>query len=383
MARLVITKDNATPLIEIFTWFCLTVTILTVIARLITRHYTLRQFNFDDYFIFISLLFTSAQSGAILIAASNGLGQRLDSLSSSQVSSLLKSQYASTFLFIASVYFAKLSLISYLRGLSLSKIDRRSSLVTGWVVTLWATIAIFTTAFQCHLPRSWDFINNACFNRTSWAYFVAILNGLTDMILVILPSMIVLRLQLATRKKAVLLFFFMARLIVIAAIIPQVTYLDRTSNTPDPIHSTWPVTICTQIVQCLSTVTTCVVYLKPFLDSVQTGFIQVNDLRRKQVPGFGYRPEQQDQKNHLSHTKYGWSSQRVWSRSSNTKSQRCTEIEMQLNPNVGLQELGTKTDVGPGRCDEWNSGGDSSGEAHSQDRIVLTTTVTVQDHDKK
>ena len=139
-------------------------------------------------------------------------------------------QYASTFLYIASIYFAKLSVISYLRGLSLSKIDRRSSLVTGWVVTLWAAIAILTAAFQCHLPRSWDYIHNACFNRvslshhprdipelkhpkqTAWAYFVAIVNGLTDITLVVLPSMIVLRLQMATRKKAILLVFFMARL---------------------------------------------------------------------------------------------------------------------------------------------------------------------------
>ena len=84
---------------------------------------------------------------------------------------LTKSQYASTFLFIAAVYFAKLSLISYLRDLSHSKIDRRSSLVTGWVVTVWATIAILTTAFQCHLPRTWDFIHNACFNRVSLFHY--------------------------------------------------------------------------------------------------------------------------------------------------------------------------------------------------------------------
>ncbi|CAD6583794.1 MAG: hypothetical protein ASARMPRED_001505 [Alectoria sarmentosa] len=399
MAQLVITKDNATPLIEIATWFCLTVTILTVIARLITKHYTLRHFNLDDYFISISLVFTSAQSGAILIAASKGLGQRLDSLSSSQVSSLLKSQYASTFLFVASVYFAKLSLISYLRGLSLSKIDRRSSLVIGWVVTLWAAIAILTTGFQCHLPRSWDFIHNACFNRTSWAYFVAIVNGLTDITLVILPSMIVLRLKVAARKKAILLVFFMARLTylhltflpntvtkpvtsVIAAIIPQITYLDRTSHTPDPTHSTWPVIICTQIIQCLSIVTACVVYLKPFLDSIQTGFIQVDDLRRRQLPGFGYRLGQQEQKGVSLHTKYAMGIPSPWSKWTNTESQRSADVELQRNANAGLQELGTKANAGAGRCDEWNMGGDEDGEAHGRNRIVCTTTVIVRDQDR-
>ena len=57
MARLVITKDNATPLVEILTWLCLTVTILTVMARLITKHYVLHRFDLDDYLIFFSLVY--------------------------------------------------------------------------------------------------------------------------------------------------------------------------------------------------------------------------------------------------------------------------------------------------------------------------------------
>ena len=213
--------------------------------------------------------------------------------------------------------------------------------------------------------------------------------------LVILPSVIVLRLQVARRRKAILLVFFMARLMylprpcilpktvtkpiasVIAAIIPQIIFLDRTSHTLDPIHSTWPVTICTQIIQCLGIVTACVVYLRPFLDSIQTGFIQVDDMRRRQLSGFGYNPGQQDQKGVLRHTIYGRGIRNLWSKLSNTTSQG-TDVELQRDTNAGLQELGTITGAGQGRCDESNEGG----EAHSRNRIVLTTTVTVRDQDR-
>ena len=52
---------------------------------------------------------------------------------------------------------------------------------------------------------------------------------------------------------------------------------------PDPIDptlNTWPVTICTQIIQCLSIVCACCLYLKPFLDSLESGLYRSNDRRR-------------------------------------------------------------------------------------------------------
>ena len=56
MARVVVTKDNATPLIQIITYLCLVVSILAVITRLATKHYLLRRFHSDDYFIIASLV---------------------------------------------------------------------------------------------------------------------------------------------------------------------------------------------------------------------------------------------------------------------------------------------------------------------------------------
>ncbi len=127
--------------------------------------------------------FAFAQSITISLAASNGLGKRLNSLDPLQLSSLLKvsrdafvdrlqadwpkAQYAATFLFLASVCFAKLSLVAYLRNLTPLALYRKVSLLIGLVVALWATTAILSAAFQCRLPRPWDYINNTCFSRVS------------------------------------------------------------------------------------------------------------------------------------------------------------------------------------------------------------------------
>ena len=79
---------------------------------------------------------------------------------------------------------------------------------------------------------------------------------------------------------------------VIAAVICQIIFLNRIKPSSDLTFQIWPVTLCVQLVQCLSILATCLVYLRPFLDSLETGFIQVGDLKRQRVPGFGYKPEE-------------------------------------------------------------------------------------------
>lgn len=52
----------------------------------------------------------------------------------------------------------------------------------------------------------------------------------------------------------------------------------------------WQAVVATQVVQCLSIVTACVPYLKPFLDSLESGQMRADDLRRRGktgVSGYG------------------------------------------------------------------------------------------------
>ena len=59
MARLTITEDDVSPLLEIFIWFCLVISILTFLIRIVTKRYMLRRVDLDDYFIFTSLVWRS------------------------------------------------------------------------------------------------------------------------------------------------------------------------------------------------------------------------------------------------------------------------------------------------------------------------------------
>ena len=124
--------------------------------------------------------------------------------------------------------------------------------------------------------------------------------------------------------------------------------------------------LCSQLAQCLSIVATCLVYLRPFLDSLGTGFIQVGDLKRQQTPGFGYNPEGSSKG--PKDTRSGVSFSSLKSKLSRSQHQNA-DIELQDNP---------RADTGPGapanveaEHHDW--------DAHSRSRILRTTTWTVEE----
>ena len=153
---------------------------------------------------------------------------------------------------------------------------------------------------------------------------------------------------------------------VIIATVCQMVYLNRIEPSDDLTFEVWRVTLCTQIVQCLSILTTCLVYLRPFLDSLETGFIQVGDLRRQQVSGFGYRPEEGSRS--PKDSKFGMSFTSLKSKLSKAQP-RDEDVELQNSADRVLpgSNNAANSDV---EHHEW--------DAHSRSRILRTTTLTVE-----
>ncbi|MCJ1310489.1 Eukaryotic translation initiation factor 2A [Agyrium rufum] len=302
MARMVVTKDDLSPVVEILTWFLLSLAVLAVVARIIIKLWIVHRVNVDDYLVFGSL-----------------------------------AQYAAEFLFITSLALAKLSLVSFFRSLTPVALYKKSGVVLGALVIGWAVTAEVAGAFQCRLPEAWRFTvsGGVCFDRVSmrhpfladkpphvsagsfaltfvgdivtnwldsekqlaWLNYTAALNILTEVGLIVLPLFIVGRLQLNLKKKLVVLSVFLSRIVVIAALICQLLYQisalkaptstsedhnnNANANTNDVTYPPWRAQLSAQFVQCLAIVTTCMVYLKPFMDSLESGFIRVDDLRRR------------------------------------------------------------------------------------------------------
>lgn len=76
---------------------------------------------------------------------------------------------------------------------------------------------------------------------------------------------------------------------VLAATILQLIYLNRAAHTSDATFKAWPVVLGAQMVQSLSIITACIPSLKPFLESLESGMLRSDDLRRRGMGGvYGY-----------------------------------------------------------------------------------------------
>lgn len=269
------------PAVKVMTVFLLITSILVVIARGTTKAIIVGSTNLDDYLIALSLLFNIGQSVAVFFQAKNGYGIPSKTLSPSSLSSELKSEYTAALLYIPSLFFTKLAVLALLKTITPNRWDHRAAYSLAALVILWATTGEFAAAFMCHVPITWDWPNGKCNDRHAFWNYLEVTNIFTDTALIALPLIMVSRIQTSMAKKASVFSFFALRIIVIAASMCKLVFWNRTPDPTDATLDTWPTTICTQIIQCLSISSACFLYLKPFLDSVESGFIRSDDLRRR------------------------------------------------------------------------------------------------------
>ena len=82
---------------------------------------------------------------------------------------------------------------------------------------------------------------------------------------------------------------------VTPGVITQLIYLNRTSGVSDATYMLWRVVICDVVVQNMSIITACIPYLKPFIQSLESGMIRTDDLRRRGLfDTSGYDPGRKD-----------------------------------------------------------------------------------------
>ncbi|MCJ1329041.1 hypothetical protein MMC10_005718 [Thelotrema lepadinum] len=215
-----------------------------------------------------------------MIQTVNGLGKPSPTLTVDSINMIEKGEYAADFLYFASLCCIKLSVLALVRLITPSRLSQFLIWAFEAVVVAWTVSAIFAHAFECSLPNTWDYMNNSCFDRLSfWNYF-EVLNLLTDTGIVILACLIVFPVQTSIRKKLAIIGVFAIRLVPVGAEITKLVFWNRLHGSPDPLFDLWPTIICTQAIQCSSVIAACALYLRPFLEMLQSGFLNLDDMRR-------------------------------------------------------------------------------------------------------
>ncbi|KAH8652626.1 hypothetical protein BGZ60DRAFT_533488 [Tricladium varicosporioides] len=173
--------------------------------------------------------------------------------------------------------FVKLSIYSFMHHLSPRTFHQRIIEVIRAIDVLWLVSSTLTALFQCAVPKPWDYIDGfRCIDRRAWWTYVSVFNMGTEFGIIVLYFLIIGNLQISLSKKVKLLSIFSARILVMAAIATQLAVFWDEYPSSDITNSLWLPIVCNQVVVCLSVITACLPYLKPLMESLESGLVRAN-----------------------------------------------------------------------------------------------------------
>ncbi|KAL9023803.1 MAG: hypothetical protein Q9196_006963 [Gyalolechia fulgens] len=313
-SRPIDTPSNHGPVVSVVTWFLMAATALAVIARVSTKAAISRRLTSDDYIIFVALVSWFARSqdrerrGRLIALGAEYWARNC------HFTTDVTRRWPASRITVGFTTRQILQVLQMLKAITPVKQHIRMVMGVGAFVLVWSFASLLVSAFQCGVPETWNPIGNQCIDRVSKAFILEILfdhqiyrgfiprprltvlqtsfwtsygvlNLVTEAALVMLPLVIVWKIQTKTTKKAIIFLCFAARIVVFAAIIVQLVYVNRTRDSADETFDTWPTLLCAETVQSLSIITACIPCMKPFLESLESGMLRSDDLRRRGMGG--------------------------------------------------------------------------------------------------
>ncbi|CAG7954434.1 unnamed protein product [Penicillium olsonii] len=290
------TGDSKDPEVNVTAWCLLVVVVLAVFARLGTKYHIFKRLTSDDFLVIVSAAFCIAQVVTLSLAVAAGYGTHKKDVSDANFDQIMKNLWTASLLYIASLCFSKLSLVIFTLRLSPAAKDHRLGKIVAGLVVTWAIVAILGTAFECEVPRSWDFWNGKCINMVShlhlhigkehcfakiyqeaWHYFVCLSNMATEALILTQAFLLIKGIHASFKKRLVFASIFLPRILVIGVIIAQLPLIRPATTSTDPSYDICDISVIEELVQCLSIVTACWGQLKPFLTWLKLeGRLRVN-----------------------------------------------------------------------------------------------------------
>ncbi|KAF2117181.1 hypothetical protein BDV96DRAFT_19997 [Lophiotrema nucula] len=274
-----ITPDDKSTAVTITAWLLMAIFVLVVLSRVVIKWVVLRRFQADDAFILFATVFGIGLSATALILASDGLGI-MGELTTRRANAIMKGYYASDFLYVLSICFAKLSLVAWFYSIGVDTIHRRVVQALGIFILAWTSASLIAVAFQCGLPRPWEILTLHCYNSGVFWIVYTIIDMTTDVSIIMLSVNLVAYLKVRFSRKVMVVACFAPRILVIGAALARLIFLYPITPHDNPEFHLWIPIICALVQVCLSISTACVLYVKPFIESVEAGVWRA-DVRRK------------------------------------------------------------------------------------------------------
>lgn len=155
-------------------------------------------------------------------------------------------------------------------------------------------------------------------------------------------------------------------------------FFKESADSGNPAFDMWKPTIINQVIQCLSIMSTCIPYLKPFLDSLDSGQMAAGDLRgTKSRSGnrsgaYGYASNSRSRNNNNAHNNRGISS--VADMASDASHRRQKYEKMSADRSQDKDQKGGTTAVVTSNRE---LGGSWDGQSHTSQTVLVHQTWQV------
>ncbi|CAG8981813.1 hypothetical protein HYALB_00004756 [Hymenoscyphus albidus] len=223
-------------------WILLVPMGLCVLVKIYTKWEMVNRLQLDDFLLIFAMLAAVGQIVATSAQVEYGLGQNQTSLSYKQVEQFFLAQYVGQIMYILAIFIAKLVGLYFF--LCLTAHDIRTRFVQGAIIF----VAI------------WLF-------RVFWVVF-AVIDGLTQILVGLLPIYLLQGLNMPISKKILSMLSFSPNLITLSLIVLRLKYLCTSFHSQNYTWDSFNLALVTNIHASTSIIAASIPFTKLFIDSL-------------------------------------------------------------------------------------------------------------------
>ncbi|KAI9846164.1 MAG: hypothetical protein M1837_004278 [Sclerophora amabilis] len=250
---LLVTRDDVTP--NKGPKFAVTVIVMPIIAavfvlvRLASRWSRLKVFGLDDYSIVVALILSVLVTVMDCKAVHSGYGKHAANLTAEQLRGAFKYFYLAQPFYKVGICFTKLSILFLYNRIFIHVRFRRINFSVVGFVFAYSVAFLFLTIFQCvPIRRSWDKTTpGTCVSNAAQWFSFAIINIISDVIIIALPLPMIQQLHLPRNQKIALSIVFMFGIFVCMTSIMRMVAMRSGVRSTDPTYGTVEATKWTDI----------------------------------------------------------------------------------------------------------------------------------------
>ncbi|KAF2659433.1 hypothetical protein K491DRAFT_675652 [Lophiostoma macrostomum CBS 122681] len=234
-------KESQTALIHCLAIIFVTLSTASVVLRIYTRSRLLSVLGADDVTICIAQALAIAVSITTILEAVWGLGRHTQFVPAADAMKQSKSFYANTLVYNASQIMTKISFLIQYRRLFPGPKNQATCFWLLLFVAFWGITQEFLVSFACTpLTIFVPGMTGKCIDSLPVWYLTSSMNIITDFMIFIIPIMPVLKLQMRTRQKILLLCLFCLGFFTCIISLVRISTLHKGINTHDPFWDNAP-----------------------------------------------------------------------------------------------------------------------------------------------